>query len=631
MSRLGFRRFWPWVVLILVTGFAHAARAQDGAAGERGLSPGTGPKHGIAMHGEPALPPDFKHLDYANPDAPKGGKLVMGIVSTFDNLNSFIVLGTHVWPTRFYTQETLMFRSANEPFTLYGLLAETVEAPEDRSWVTFKLREEARFSDGTPVTADDLIYSAELLKTKGRPNWRGRFERVASIDKLGPRTVRFVFEKDNTDRELAMLIGLMPVFSKAYYTEHEFDETSLDPPLTSGPYLVTKVDAGRSITFTRNPDYWGKDLPVNRGLHNFDEIRLDYYRDANAAFEAFKAGEIHLRLEEDEAQWEKSYNFEAVSEGHVKRQELRHSRPSGMKAFVFNTRREKFQDRKVREALTLLFDFEWVNRNFFYSTYERTRSYFDNSELAAIGPASEKEREFLKPYPDAVTPEIMAKGWVPPETGGPRAMRPNLRRALTLFRDAGYGIINGRMINRDTGKPFGFEILLRDPNMERVALSYKSIAKRLGIDVSVRTVDSAQFEERSRTRQFDVKYVHWTGSLSPGNEQYFRYGSRSADNPGTYNFAGIKSEAVDAMIGHLLEARTREDLVAAARALDRVLLSGFYVIPLYHIPVDRIAYWSSVHHPEKQPLIGYKWWIYIKPDVWWWEEPKVSESAAMGE
>lgn len=617
------------LVLWVFTTLAGTAAAQD--ADTRQLSPGMGPKHGIAMHGEPKLRADFKHLDYANPNAPKGGKLVMGVLSTFDNLNSYIVLGTHAWPTRFFTQETLMFRSANEPFTLYGLLAETVEVPDDRTWVTFKLREEARFSDGTPVTADDLIFSANLLKNHGRPNWRGRMERVVSIDKLGPLTVRFVFEKDNTDRELAMLIGLMPVFSKAYYTEHEFEKTTLAPPLTSGPYLITSVDPGRSITFTRNADYWAKNLPVNRGLHNFDEVRLEYLRDANAAFETFKAGEIDLWLEEDEAQWEMAYNFAAVKEGRVKRQELRHGRPSGMKGLVINTRREKFKDRRVRKALTLLFDFEWINRNLFFGTYERTRSYFDNSDLAAIGPATEMERKLLAPYPDAVSEEIMENGWVPPETGGPRAMRPNLRRALTLFRDAGYGIINGRMINRKTGRPFAFEILVNDPHLERVMLSYKAVAKRLGIDIRVRTVDAAQWEERSRTFDFDVKKVHWTGSLSPGNEQYFRYGSRSADKHGTYNFAGIKSEAVDGMIQELLKARTRKELVMAARALDRVLLSGFYCIPLYHKPVDRVAYWTRLHHPETLPIRGYKWWVYIKPDVWWSEEQKVSEKTALTE
>lgn len=621
------RRLLPWVVLALWAGLAGTVQGQEQDA--RQLSPGTGPRHGIAMHGEPELPPDFKHLDYANPDAPKGGRLVMGIVSTFDNLNAFINLGTHAWPVSFICQEALMFRSANEPFTLYGLLAETVEIPEDRSWVAFRLRKEARFSDGSPLTVDDVIFSVELLKTKGRGNLRTRFERITSIDKLDPLTVRFVFEANSSDRELPLLIGLMPVFSKAYYTTHEFDRTTLDPPLTSGPYIITKINPGRSITFRRDPDYWGKDLPVNRGLHNFDEIRFDYFRDGNAAFEAFKAGRIDLRLEDDEALWEKGYDFAAVEQGRVKRQELRHGRPSGMTAFVLNIRREKFQDHRVREALTLLYDFEWVNRNFFYGTYQRTRSYFDNSDLAAIGPAGEKERELLAPWPDAVSPEIMEKGWEPPETGGPRAMRPGLRRALTLFRDAGYGIINGRMVDRKTGKPFGFEILLRDPNYERIALAYKAVAKRLGIQVSVRTVDSAQYEERSRTFDFDVKDVQWAGTLSPGNEQYFRYGSRSADNPGAYNFPGIKSEAVDGLIEQLLQARTREELVTAARALDRVLLSGFYVIPLHHIAVDRLAYWSGIRHPEKLPLTGYKWWIYyLKPDVWWYEEEPESRPTA---
>lgn len=591
--------------------------AQDHTASSRELAPGTGPRHAIAMHGEPRLDPDFTHLDYANPSAPKGGKLVMGVVASFDNLNSYIVLGNHAWPIRFYAQETLMFRSLNEPFTLYGLLAESVEMPEDRSWISFKLRREARFSDGTPVTADDIIFSAEMLKTNGRPNWRGRFDRIASVDKLGPLSVRFVFTADNSDRELPLLLGMMPIFSKAYYTKVPFNKTTLEPPLTSGPYLITKVDPGRGIIFKRNPNYWGKDLPVNRGLHNFDEIRLDYYRDANAAFEAFKAGEIHIRLEEDEAQWEKAYTFPAALNGRVVKEQIRHGRPSGMNAFVFNTRRAKFQDRRVREALCLLLNFDWVNRNFFYGTYVRTRSFFDNSELAAKGPASARERALLAPYMDEVLPEILEHGWRPPESGGRAAMRTNLRHALRLFRQAGYGIVGGRMVSKSTGRPYGFEILLRDPNMERVALNYQAVAKRLGIAVRVRTVDSAQYEERSRVFDFDVKDVHWTGSISPGNEQYFRYGSRQADTKGSFNFAGIRSEAVDGMIQHLLEARTREELVAATRALDRVLLSGYYAIPLYHITTDRVAHWSQFRHPKVTPLHGYKWWVYLKPDVWW--------------
>jgi peptide/nickel transport system substrate-binding protein len=581
------------------------------------LSPGTGPRHAIAMHGEPLYPLDFEHFGYADPLAPKGGDLVVGEMGTFDSLNPYIVRGRPAWSiaTGAFGRrvfESLMARSADEPFTLYGLLAETVETPEDRSWVAFTLRPEARFSDGSPVTVDDVIFSMETLRDQGRPNHRNFYSKVVRVDRLGERTVRFVFDPEATDREAPLLMGLMPILSNRYYTENEFDRTSMAPPLGSGPYVVARVDPGRSITYRRNPDYWGKELPVNRGLHNFDTVRHDYYRDGNALFEAFKAGLVHIRVEGDPARWANGYDFPAARDGRIYRDEIEHGRPSGMFALVFNTRRPAFSDVRVREALTLAFDFEWINDNFFHGAYRRTRSFFDNSELAAKGPASELERRILAPFPDAVRADILEHGWVPPVGGGQAEIRENLRQAVAILREAGYEIRNRRMINTATGRPLAFEIMIVEPDHERVALHYKRTLERLGIEVSLRTVDSSQFQQRWDNFDFDMMPFTWGGTLSPGNEQRFRWGSQMADIPGSFNLPGVRSQAVDAAIDALTAANSREELVAAARALDRLLLSGYYVLPLYHQAADRVAWWVDLNHPDRHALTGYRleaWWM----------------------
>jgi len=595
------------------------AFAQDQETAERTLPPGTGPKHAIAMHGEPALPADFTHFPYADPRAPQGGRMVLATQGTFDSTHPFIIFGTPVWTMRRWVFESLMVRSEDEPFTMYGHIAQTIEVPEDRSWVTFTLHPSAKFSDGTPITVDDVIFSMEILREKGRPNRRSVYSKITEVNRPGPRQVQFVFDPAEADRELPLLMGYLPVLSKAFWQDRDFSKTTLDPIVGSGPYIVSDIRPGASVTFSKNPDYWAKDLPTARGKYNLEEIRYDYYRDQNAIFEAFKSGDVHAFVENDLANWRNGYDVPAVRGGRIVKEKVEHGRSSGMRGFVFNTRREIFSDPRVRQALTLAFDFEWINKNFFYGEYVRTRSYYDNSDLAAEGPATAEERALLQPFPGSVNAAILQQGWVPPVAGDTRKLRENLRKAVTLMKEAGYEIRERKMVNAATGKPFSFEILASQQSVERIALNYKANLELIGIDVRVRTVDPSQYEQRSQTFDFDMREVWWRGTVSPGNEQTFRYGSAAADQQGSFNFAGIKDPAVDAMIQKLLEARTREELVTAARALDRVLLSGYYIVPWYHSPVDRIAYWAEYQHPKRVPNDGYLGWVSLDPTLWWKE------------
>ncbi len=597
---------------------AWAQSAGDPAPAALGpLSPGLGPSHALAMLGAPALPADFTHFPYANPDAPKGGTLVIGETGTFDNLNPFIVpLGRPMWHMRFPRRvfEPLMMRSKDEPFTLYCLLCETVEVPDDRSWIAFTMREGVRFSDGTPLTAEDVLFSFDLLKEKGRPHYRTRFGKVARIDRPDARTIRFVFQPGLDDRELPLLMALMSVFSRSYYADEDFSKTTLKPPVGSGPYVVSKVDAGRSLTFARNPEYWGADLPVNRGFNNVAEIRYEYFRDANAAFEAFKAGAVHVRIEPDSntLRWARGYDFAAARDGRVKRGTFEPPSRVGMLGLAMNTRRPLFQDRRVREALIAAFDFPWMNENYFFGSYERARSFFPVSDLAADGPATALERDLLAPFPDAVTPEVMARGFAVDETADYYTRtRAGLTRAMRLFREAGYTVRNERMVNGRTGTPVSFEIMIEHLDHQRVALAYAEEVNKIGIEARVRLVDASQFQTRSRSFDFDMMPFLWTRSHSPGNEQNYRWGSEAADLNGSYNFPGVRRPAADAMIDALVAARTRDAQVAAGRALDRVLLSGAYVVPLYHARGDRVAWWSHLRHPDTVPLSGYdldSWW-----------------------
>lgn len=588
-----------------------------GAQGEfSAMSPGTGPRHAIAMHGDPKEPIGFGHFPFVNEKADKGGEIIIAKSNAFDSLNPYIVKGTAWWEVRQLTFESLMMRNPDEPFTLYGLLAATIETPEDRSWVEFRLNPNARFSDGTPVTAEDVVFSMEILREQGRPNLRRFYSKIDRVETPGDGRVRFVFGADG-DREAPLLLGLMSVVSKAWYTSHTFNETSLTPPLGSGPYIIEEVDPGRTMMFRRNPEYWGRGLSVNRGRNNFDSIKLEYYRDENTKFEAFKKGLNSYRLEGDPARWADGYDFPGTRNALVLRNRFEHGRPSGMLGLAFNTRRGKFADVRVREALILPFDFEWMNQNFFFGVYERTQSYFDNSELGTGRPITPREAVLLEPWRDAVRDDIYEGGWAAPINGNRDNARANARAALGLLGQSGWHIVDGVLSHDVTGETFQFEILLDSRSLEKVALNYAKSLKRIGITVTVRLVDSAQFQQRRQTYDFDMMPFRWNGTLSPGNEQAYRWGSHEADIDGTFNVAGAKQPAIDAMITHIVDARSREDLVAATRALDRVLLSGFYAVPLYHQETDQIAWWGELQHPRTAPLQGWSYGFGLSS--WWME------------
>jgi len=569
------------------------------------------PTYALAMHGEPALPADFPHFRYANPDARKGGRLVEGVLGTFDNLNPFIVKGLSIDHVGGYVVESLMARNYDEPFTLYPRLAQSLETDEARSFVTFTIDPRARFSDGTVVTAQDVIFSWELLRDRGRPNLRTYYAKVTRAEAVGSFAVRFDLTGAN-DRELPLILGLMPVLPKHAVDPEHFEETSLTPPIGSGPYVIADVTAGRSVTLKRNPTFWGTQLAANRGLWNFDEIRLDFYRDANAQFEAFKRGLYDVRLETDPGRWETGYDIPAVRDHQIVREAFPTGWPQGMSAFVFNARRPIFADIRVREAIGRLFDFEWINRNFFFDAYERTASYFAGSELAANGrSADETERRLLEPFPNAVRPDELAGTWLPPRSDGSGRDRRALREALALLHDAGFDLDGAVLRRRATGEPLAFEILVTTKDQERLALALANDLKRAGIVVQVRSVDAVQYDLRRQTFDFDMIQCEWAESLSPGNEQSFYWGSAAADQPGSRNYMGARDPAIDAMIAAILQANRRYDLVAAVRALDRVLISGSYVVPLFHLPVQWVAHRASIEHPLTSSLVGYL------PETWW--------------
>jgi peptide/nickel transport system substrate-binding protein len=573
-------------------------------------------QHAIAMHGGPAWPATFSHAPYANPQAPKGGQLVQGVLGTFDSLNPFIVKGIPAANLRGYVIESLLARGYDEPFTLYGLLADGVETDAARSYVTFAINPAARFADGKPVTPADVVFSWELLRDKGRPNYRTYYIKVTKAEVIAPRSVRFDLTGAD-DRELPLIIGLMPILAKHATNPDTFEDTSFDAPLGSGPYTVSAVKPGESVTFKRNPDYWGRDLPINRGMWNFDRIRFDYYRDGNTHFEAFKKGSYDLRVETDPGRWQTAYDFPALRDGSVIKEEFSYGLPKGLEGLVFNTRRPIFSDVRVREAILQLFDFEWINHNYFFSLYKRTASYFDGCDLSAHGvPANARERELLAPFANAVRPDVMDGRWAPPVTDGSGRDRAGLQRAFALFKQAGYELQGTELVHRASGKPFAFEILTTTRDQERLALAFVRNLKRAGINAQVRSVDATQFERRRIGFDFDMMQYRWEQSLSPGNEQYFYWGSGAADQQGSRNYMGVKSPAVDAMIAAMLSATVRDDFVAATRALDRLLLSGFYVVPLYFPPKQWVARWKRIEHPSTTSLFGYL------PETWWHGEPR---------
>ena len=561
------------------------------------------PSHGLAMHGTPKYAADFRHLDYANPNAPKGGTLRLAATGSFDTLNPYVIRGRAAAGASFL-YETLMQRVWDEPFTLYGLIAESVEVPDDRSWVTFTLRPQARFSDGTPITVDDVIFSWETIRTQGRPNSRTTYNKVARVERPGPRQVKFIFAADEANRELPLLIaGFLPILSKAYWQDRDFAETTLEAPVTSGPYQIDRLDPSRGVTYRRNPDYWGRDLPVNAGHYNFDVIRYEYYRDGGVALEAFKADDYDFRYEFDATRWATQYDFPAANNGKVTREVIEHGIPSGLRGLAFNMRRPLFSDRRVRQALMLAFDFEWINANLLHDGFVRTAGLFDNSDLAPVGAPGGAELALLEPWRNALPAEVFGAPFRPPATDGSGNDRTHLRAASRLLAAAGWRVVDGKRVNA-TGAPFSFEILLLNPTNERIALAYKRGLERLGIEVRVRLVESAQYQALIEQFDFDMAFRRWGVTLSPGNEQQNYWSSRTADSPGSRNAAGVANPAVDALIAALVGAADRAALVAAARALDRVLMWNYYVVPLYHAEGFRIAYWDTLARPPTIPIYG---------------------------
>ncbi len=578
------------------------------------------PVHGFAVHGEPRYGADFRHFDYVNPRAPKGGEVKFAAIGSFDTFNPFVIKGQPATGIGFVF-ETLMTNSADEAFSGYGLIAETIEVPEDRSWVIFTLRPRARFHDGMPITADDVIFSFDILKAKGQPFYRFYYANVARVEKLADRKVKFTFG-GGENRELPLIMGQMPILPKHYWENREFEATTLAEPVGSGPYRVARFETGRFVEYRRDDDYWGKDLAVNRGLYNFDRVRYDYYRDTTVALEAFKAGAYDIRPENVAKLWATGYDLPAVADGLIIKAEFPNGTPAGMQGFAYNLRRPLFQDSRVRQALAYAFDFEWSNRNLFYDQYTRTRSYFDNSELASRGLPSKAELAVLEPLRNRIPPEVFTETYEPPVAGDSQRLRANLRTALKLLQEAGWVFKDRMLVHGETGTPFQFEILLNAPTWERIALPFTRNLKRLGIEARVRTVDSAQYENRVTHFDFDVVVQVWGQSLSPGNEQRDSWGSRAAHLPGSRNVVGIEDEAIDAVIESVIAAADRETLVNRVRALDRLLLQHHFVIPHWHLPYTRIAYWNKFGLPSVTPLQG------VQLSAWWFDPDKAKSLAA---
>ncbi len=557
--------------------------------------------HGIAMHGKPKYESNFNNLDYVNPNAPKGGVVKFGSYGSFDNLNRVAFKGSKAAGLG-YVNDTLMRRVWDEAFSLYGLIAEFVEMPEDRSSVTFYLNPKATFHDGSPITREDVLFSLETFQTKGTPNQKKTYGKVISTELIGNNGIKMVFV-NNEDKELPLIIaGFLPIIAKKYYENIDVTKTFLDIPLGSGPYTIESLDPGRQIKYKRVENYWAKDLPVNKGLYNFDTIIYDYYKDSNVLVEAFKVGEYDYRREYNVKRWLSEYDFKAVDSGEVILKEMNNDRPVGMNGLVMNTRKDIFNNRNVRLALSYAYDHEWINKTIYQNAYVRTDSFFDNSPLSSSGLPSDAELELLNPWKDQIPSEIFTETFTPPKTDGSGNARTNLLKAKEILKEEGW-IIKNDKLTKD-GKEFKFEFLIVSPSDEKIALAYQSNLKKLGITMEVRTVDSSQYQARLLNYDFDMIKRYWGVSLSPGNEQQFYWGSEVGKKDGSRNYPGIDSPAVDALIEKLISAKNREELTTAIHALDRVLLWGHYVVPLYHSNKDRIAYWNFFEYPEKIPLYG---------------------------
>ena len=567
------------------------------------------PSEGLSLFGDLKYKPGFTHFDYANPQAPKGGTMRFSAIGTFDTLNPFVINGVPAEGINLVF-DTLSVASEDEPASEYGLVAKTIDLAPDKLSVLYTLRKEARFHDGAPMTPADVIWTFETLRTKGLPSYRQYYRDVTKVVKEGENGVRFYF-KSAKNRELPQILGEMPVLSKAYWSGRDFTKTTLTPPLGSGPYTIKSLDPGRSITYSRVENYWGADLPVNKGRYNVETIRYDYYRDATIALEAFKAGQYDVRLENSSKDWATGYDCPALRAGLIKKEQIPNSLPVGMQGLGYNLRRPVFQDPRVRQALAYAFDFEWSNKNLFYGAYQRTRSYFDNSELAATGVPQGEELKILDRFRGKIPDAVFTTEYHPPKYDGSGNIRDGLRKALKLLMEAGWTFKNEKLVNTKTGQPFDFEILLDNPQFERIVLPFADNLKRMGITARIRTVDTAQYQRRMDTFDYDMTVVVFSESLSPGNEQREFWGSAAADEKGSRNFLGIKSKVIDTLIEGLIEAPDRASLVTYTRALDRVLQYGYYVIPQFHLAAFRVAYWDKFRRPPISPKYG------VGFDTWW--------------
>ncbi len=568
--------------------------------------------HAISMHGTPKEEEDFKHFNYVNPDAPKGGTLRLNIVGTFDSVHPYIVKGRPAEGMT-YVYEALLARTQDEPFTLYPLLAEKIDVKPDRSGIRFHINPKARWQDGKAVTADDVYFSWASLRDKGKPTHRSYYKKVLSATVNDAHTITFLLKKNDDgsiDREMPLILGLMPILPKHMFANKPFDETTLVPPVGSGPYRVRDVQPGRSMVFERDKNYWGADLPARRGTCNFDTIRYDYYRDENVAQEAFTAHALDARRETDPKRWAELQRISSEKKSAFRTTAFTHHRPEPIRGFIFNTRRSNFSDVRVRKALSYAFDFEWINRTLFHGAYKWLDSYFANSDLASSGLPDAAELKLLAPWKKDLPEALFTKPFALPRTDETHPLRNNLRAASELLDEAGYSIQNGALKNAK-GEPFAFEILLSDPQDEKIALEYARTLERIGITARVRTVDASQFQARLSDFDYDAVLFKWVNSLSPGNEQTQYWGSAAADIKGSRNYAGIKSAAVDDMTHKITAAQTRDELRAALRALDRILLSGYYLVPLFYRGTDLFAIWQNVMTPQQTPLYGpvvESWW-----------------------
>ena len=567
-------------------------------------------KFGLAMHGEPKYDETDTHLDYANPDAPKGGTIKYAAIGTFDTVNPYSIKGKAAQGLNL-VYDRLMGRVWDEAFTMYPLIAKGYEIAEDRSWIKFYIDERAKFHDGSSITAEDVLFSFETLKEGGRPNMRSVYRLVTKTEIIDSHTIQFDFG-EGYDQETALILAMMPVLSKAWWNGRTFDSTTLDTPNLNGPYTISQIDPGRRVVYERVKDYWAKDLLPNMGHFNFDTVIYDYYRDEMVAFEAFKAGEVDLRREYDIGKWASGYNFPALNSGDVVKEAIEHQRPERVRAFIFNTRRAPFDDIRVREAFNLLFDFEWANENLFYGQNKRITSFYPNSELAAKGAPSQEELEILEPWRKDIQSEVFNTAYIPPTSNDRRAIRNNMRKANTLLNEAGWVVENGKRIKN--GENLSFEILLGAPEDEKIALHYKRSLEKMGIDVSIRNLDSAAYRGRLNTYDFDMTLYYWLSSLSPGTEQILYWGCKAADEPSRWNYPGICNPAVDSIAAQVAQAKSRESLVNHIKALDRILTWGRYIVPLHYSGEDYFAYQSDIKHPENTPIYG------AVLETWWMDE-----------